>query len=104
MLLVLLLHACVGFGLAILMLCVPGCRRQIDRVAGNISMDIGYARIVWLGGTIVAWPVGLYVLASGRLVLVDDETGMASAAEVVNETKRNEDALGGGTQRSSPSA
>lgn len=74
MLLVFLLHASVGLGLAITTLCIPGCRRHIDRTARKTGMGVGYARVVWLGGTIIAWPIGLYVLASGRLVLVNDET------------------------------
>ena len=34
-------------------------------------MKITYGRAVWFGGTVIAWPIGLYVLATGRLFLVE---------------------------------
>ncbi len=42
-------------------------------MAARAGLGVGYGRAAWFGGTIMAWPVGLYVLASGRLVLVDTE-------------------------------
>lgn len=60
----------VGAGLAVIGLCVPSLGRRIDNMAARAGMEIGYGRAVWLGGTTFAWPVGLYVLATGRLVLV----------------------------------
>ena len=69
----LLTYAGIGASLAIIGLCVPNYGRRIDRIAARAGMNVGYCRAVWFGGTIVAWPIGLYVLATGRLVLVDTD-------------------------------
>lgn len=71
--LALFIYVGVGAGLAFIGLCVPSFGRRIDRMAARMGMDVGYGRAVWLGGTILAWPIGLYVLATGRLVLVDTD-------------------------------
>jgi hypothetical protein len=52
---------------------VPALRRSMLRVAARLEMPPGYARALWIIGTIVAWPAGLYVLLTGRLVLPGSE-------------------------------
>ena len=69
----LLTYVGVGAGLAIMGLCVPSFGRVIDRMATRAGMDVGYGRVVWFGGTMMAWPIGLFVLATGRLLLVHTE-------------------------------
>lgn len=85
LLLALLLYAGIGAGLALMTLCAPGFRRRIDHLADRVGMSIGYGRLVWFGGTFIAWPVGLYVLATGRLVLVDVARQEADAGDNVIE-------------------
>lgn len=78
MLFLFILYVGIGAGLAITTLGLAGLRQGIDRVADQLGMCRLYARLVWLGGTIVAWPIGLFVLITGRLVLVDGETTAAA--------------------------
>ncbi|MGI9486633.1 MAG: hypothetical protein ACR2RF_12285 [Geminicoccaceae bacterium] len=49
-------------------------------MATRAGMDVGYGRVVWFGGTIMAWPIGLYVLATGRLVLPDPSATTENAS------------------------
>ncbi|MGI9416521.1 MAG: hypothetical protein ACR2RA_01655 [Geminicoccaceae bacterium] len=74
------LYACVGAGLAATALGIAGLRQTIDHLAERLGFSPVYARLIWLGGTIVAWPIGLVVLTTGRLVLVDGESGLAAQA------------------------
>lgn len=72
MLLAFVLYISIGIGLAVATLSTPSLRRHIDGLANRLGMSVLYARVVWLGGTTVAWPVGLTVFATGRLFLLGD--------------------------------
>ncbi|MEM8948172.1 MAG: hypothetical protein AAGA21_03685 [Pseudomonadota bacterium] len=71
--LVLLTYIGLGVGLASIGLCIPDLSRKIDESAACLGMKIDYGRAVWLFGTVIAWPVGLYVLVTGRLILVEKD-------------------------------
>ena len=64
-----LCYLSLGLALAAGMMAVPALRLSMKMVARRLGMPLNYARTLWLVGTIVAWPVGLYVLSTGRLVL-----------------------------------
>lgn len=72
MLFALALYISIGISLAVVTLLTPGLCRHIDRLAERAGMSTTYSRTVWLCGTMVAWPVGLAVFASGSLFLVGD--------------------------------
>ena len=74
MLLGLIFYGCIGLGLAIASLAIPKLRRTIDLMAERYGMGGGYAYAIWLVSTIVAWPIGLYVLTTGRLLLVHSQS------------------------------
>ncbi len=69
--LVLFIYVGIGVGLAAIGLCVPSFGRRIDRMATRTGVNVGYGRAVWFCGTVFFWPIGVFVLATGRLVLVD---------------------------------
>lgn len=71
LLLILLFYVAIGACLGTTALGIPASRRSIVEIAGRHGMSRRCAGASWLGGTLIAWPVGLYVLATGRLVLVD---------------------------------
>jgi len=83
LLLILLIYAGIGAGLALMTLSAPRLRQGIDRQASRVGMSIAYGRLVWLYGTFIAWPIGLYVLATGRLVLVDAVARKADANDAL---------------------
>jgi hypothetical protein len=64
------LYGCVGVGLAIASLAVPASRRTIWRLAKQTDMNSSYAHTIWLVGTCLAWPIGIYVLLTGRLFYI----------------------------------
>lgn len=70
LLLGLLIYGCIGLGLATASLAIAKPRRTIDLIAERHGMGNRYAYAIWLLSTIVAWPIGLYVLTTGRLLLV----------------------------------
>lgn len=72
MLQLLLLYLGIGSGFAIGTLAWPPMRRTIDRTGVRLGMGAICARGIWAMSTIIAWPVGLYVRATGRLLLADD--------------------------------
>ncbi|MGI9452776.1 MAG: hypothetical protein ACR2QH_19375 [Geminicoccaceae bacterium] len=61
-------YLCLGAAIAAGMMAVRSLRLGITKVADRMGMPLSYARILWFFGTIIAWPIGLYVLATGRLV------------------------------------
>ncbi len=69
----------IGFGTALAggTLAVPALCRPMATVATRLGISLSYARTLWTIGTIIAWPVGLYVLATGRLVLVNGDPNAA---------------------------
>lgn len=79
----LLLYAGIGVGLSTVTLTATSFRRRIDRMARNVGMDAGYGRLVWAAGTTIAWPVGLYVLITGRLVGAGDARHALADDDVV---------------------
>lgn len=85
MLLTVLLYAGIGASLGIATLSFSGPRQRVDRLADRVGMTTGYARSVWLGGTFIAWPIGLFVLATDRLILVDAER----RSTAVDSAKKN---------------
>lgn len=62
-------YFCLGAAIAVGMMLVPSLSLRIRTVACRMGIQLHYARSLWIIGTIVAWPVGLYVLLTGRLVL-----------------------------------
>lgn len=68
---VLCIYIGVGLGLAIAGLYAPNFVRGIDQLGARTGLSAGYGRAVWFGGTLFAWPIGLYVLITGRLVFAD---------------------------------
>ncbi|MEZ5932485.1 MAG: hypothetical protein R3F54_11110 [Alphaproteobacteria bacterium] len=78
-----LLYLGLGAGLGIVTLCIPALRRKMMGVAAALGMSSGYAQAVWLGGTLIAWPIGLYVFAAGRLLLVAPEKPHAALGKEI---------------------
>jgi len=64
------IYLAIGAGLALLPFCSHSFRRSIDRMAGCVGIEPGHAQGVWTLGTIAAWPIGLFVLVTGRMMLV----------------------------------
>lgn len=86
-LLVLVFYGCVGLGLAIMPIAVASTRRTIRRVASQAGMNSGYAHVVWLIGTCLAWPIGLFVLSTGRLLCVGPAPGRLVYSETLSVEK-----------------
>lgn len=72
-----LLYIGVGASLGVVTTLLPGARRRICHMAARARIPVVYALAVWLGGTTIAWPIGLYVLATGRLILVGNAISLA---------------------------
>lgn len=66
-------YLCFGVALAAGTMAVPVLRLGMKTVATRLGMPLNYARTLWFIGTIITWPVGLYVLSTGRLVLPTKE-------------------------------
>ena len=81
-----LLYVGIGAGLAVLTLGDQAFRRGIDRMANQHGMSRDYGRAVWLGGTVVFWPIGLYSLVIGRLAMADDPLPTAAGEAVTRQS------------------
>lgn len=81
LLLILLLYVGIGAGLGGTAILIPRTRRAICHLANTAGMHRNYAQAVWFSGTLIAWPIGLYVLATGRLVLGNDDLLTAAAGQ-----------------------
>ncbi|MEM7042443.1 MAG: hypothetical protein AAF543_06510 [Pseudomonadota bacterium] len=73
------LYIGTGFGLAIMALSVRDFRQCIDLVAARMDMTRGYRLLVWFGGTIIVWPIGLYVLSTDRSLFIG--AGLSACGE-----------------------
>ena len=63
-----LFYLLFGTTLAAGTIALPACRRHIRTVAGRLGMSLRYASLLWISGAVIAWPAGLYVLSTGRLL------------------------------------
>ncbi len=63
------LYAGVGIGIAVATVAFQPVCQAIERIGARVGMTPGYARLVWITGTVLAWPVGLYARMTGKLVL-----------------------------------
>ncbi len=93
---VLFIYVGIGVGLAVIGLCIPSFGRRIDRMAAQSGMNAGYGRVVWFCGTVIAWPIGVFVLATGRLVLAGIDP---SAVDDAGAKQRMEEPLPTGSNR-----
>jgi hypothetical protein len=74
------LYFCVGAALAAGAVAVPVLRRTMLRVAARLEIQDSYALVLWIIGTTVAWPIGLYVFGTGKLVLANGEDEPVSSS------------------------
>lgn len=79
----------IGFGVALAAgtMAFPVLRKRMEIVASRLDMKLSYARALWVTGTIIAWPVGLYVLSTGRLVLPTKVHASVSDLSAVKSTQ-----------------
>lgn len=90
LLMILATYLAIGAGLATLTLRHPSFGQLIDRTGWRVGLDYRHARCLWLLGTAVTWPIGLFVLATGRLVLVDRMSDpIRRSSQPVGETYRS---------------
>lgn len=82
-----LTYLCFGAALAVGTLAIPVLRHGMARVASRLGMPMIYARTLWLIATTIAWPVGFYVFATGRLVLPTKESLTVGGSPMARPTE-----------------
>ena len=60
----------IGASLAAFTLQTRRFRQQVDKMALEAGMRRRYGRQIWALGTIICWPVGLFVSVTGRPLLI----------------------------------
>ncbi len=68
-----LLYLSFGLILAAGTMLFPILRSHMDVVTRRNGLSPGYARLLWMIGTSLAWPVSLYVFLSGKLLWANSD-------------------------------
>jgi len=56
-------------------------------MAGRMGMSSRYGRQIWLIGTTLAWPIGLFVLATGKLLLISPQALAAPCGDACADNR-----------------